>query len=270
MKVLSVIPIAYYDKSLAYLLSKGQRSEVLYDKPRFIVKLQLDHPFQFFCRRYWEANHFHLLASDLSRFDTEQQVMKLSLTLSEAIDFIYNTTPAHLKKDVPDNIKTINQIRDLLITLLIDDTIGRQEFYHSNFIALTMMDFKKQPGFDTKAIQKIRQNVQSDLIMHIIYNQNMDEFPNYYAGFYMFNGYNKTHLNELLNILSLTKHYCIHDAYKDDEGYYNITIQFYDGTYEVDDTNELDDSNFITPAIKQSFLNKMQQIKDHSYNWMTK
>lgn len=248
MEVLLVEPIVRtFDDTLKYLLSKGYRSEGLYDNGIFEVTLKYDHPWEYFCRKFWETNHFHANTLWYQTQYMDKDTIVLKLRLSEAIDYIYACTPSRLQSEIASNITTIKDITDLLHGFLVDDTLGRQEYYHDRFKTLTMMSFEKEPGFDTSRIYKLRELVPQDLIAHVVYQN--DKTKN--NGVYTFQCYNKSQLMELIALLKKHTDYSVIETYKNKEGYYHIGIEFRNGP-----RSELN-----------GFSDALGEIITHSYGW---
>jgi len=256
MNVLKVSIIDQPSDMLRLAVKKGYRTEAMYDNYVFQVDVELDHMWEYFSRLYWECNHFHVGYKFGDRKSSaycwkNDGYMALKLRLSEAVDFIYACTPQYLKKEIPDNIRTIEDIRQLVSDFLIDDSLGRQEFYHSVFKSITMLDFSKTEGLDMSGVNLIRQHVPNGTIVHIMYqNKNFD--GDLY-GMYMFQSHNKKQLNDLAVMLQrYAEGFSVIDILKDKNGYYNIGIALPHTTQDRVDVN-------VTEEFKR--------IYDTSYSW---
>jgi hypothetical protein len=259
VKVLQVKLDTEPNAALKQALKKGYRTEWMYNNYSFDVHIQVDHPWEIFSRMYWENNHFN---QRRSRYIPTEDTFIMDLRLSEAIDYIYNCTPARLQNEIPSNITTVESIRQLVADFLMDDTLGRQEYYHDAFKALTMMSFEKKPGFDTKPIEMIRQHVPNGIVMHVVQRSDPTD-PKWINGLYTFNCFNKKQLTELLSLLSMYLSTYIIETYKDKEGYYDIGVYF--GMPVVDYDEDGEEGIDLTRPI---FYEKFDQIYHHSYDWM--
>ena len=246
MKVLQVKMHLEPNATLKQALKKGYRIEWMYNLYSFKVHMKVDHPWEIFSRMYWENNH---LGTNHSKYIPNEDTFIMDLRLSEAIDYIYNCTPPHLQKEIPSNIATVESICQLVADFLMDDTLGRQEYYHDAFKALTMMSFEKKPGFDTKPIETIRQHVPSGIIMHVVHRIDRDDER--LCGLCTFNCFNKSQLIELLSLLNMYPSSFVSETYKDKEGYYNIGVYF---SSDIPTSSE--------------FHEKFDQIYHRSYDWM--
>lgn len=267
MKVTKVDLDSPVSPVITQALFRGYRCEAMYDNFSFPVHVELDHPFELIRRQYWEANHFHIGWSRLSHGRHNEKLSRvesyqplnaiIELRLSEALDFIATCTPGHLKNQIPENTKTVVQIHQLVSDFLMDDSLGRQEFYHDAFKAITMMNFEKPPAVDINRIKTIRSKVPNDIIMMATFTEYKGKRnTNDLYGLYTFQCYNKTQLWNLIKTLDdYFAGYQIVEAYKDDEGYY------YTGVY----MNRL---THIDDIINHAFYDWFESVYQHSYDWM--
>lgn len=259
MKVLSVKCNGPIPPSLKYCLNKGYRSEAIYDAFVIDVSLIPDHHFDMFRRLYWEFNHFHTTSSREAMLRHNPMVSQykegkfiLKLRVSEAIDYIGNCTPAHLKHQIPESITTIADICQLVKDFLMDDSLGRQEYYHDAFKALTMMVFEKDAGFNTTAIDKIREHVPNGIIVHSLYSDYVPGKTDSIEGIHTFQCYNNKMLGELMGYLNYYNGgFHIIEVYKNKEGYYHIGVM-------------LENQHVMMDQHVQWF----EEIYANSYNWI--
>lgn len=265
MKVLDVKYVMPVHLVLKQALIRGYRCESIYDNYMFDVLVTLDHPFELIRRQYWETNHFHCGWSHLSHGRNNEKMSMINpkdhtsviikLRLSEALDFIATCTPGHMKNQIPENTRNIEQIHKIVSDFLMDDTLGRQEFYHDAFKAVTMLTFEKPPAVDINRIKTMRNKVENGTIMMITFS----DYNGHYNtkdlnGLYTFQCYNQTQLWDLIKALNDYKAgYQIVEAYKDDEGYYYI------GVYMNSSTNDI---------VQQVFYEWFESVYQHSYSWL--
>ena len=234
------------DRAFQHMLKRGSRSEMIFDNPTFNIELIPDHPWEFYSRLYYEHN-VKRWDKNCSTYSPKENVCDISMSTSDAIDFIYETTPAHLKKDVKDNITTLTDIRDLLDMLLCDDTIGRQEYYHSMFKKIMMMSFDKAFGFDMSGINAIREHVPDGIVVHEFFKTTPSSLPNE-MNILIFNCYNQSQLKELYQYISYPNKIHVLDVHKSIDGYYFIAIETNNSLHQEWYTN----------------------IKNHSYSWINR
>lgn len=189
MEILEITPtndIGY--EPYPTLLKKGIRSESLYFIPAFKLIVKPTKWIDCFYRWFWENNYLHLGRGDMSMLTQypkpegketwkEWNAFEMHITLAEVFDFIYDATPPILRKDLPDSLRTIEDIKDLLTTFLIEESQQR-EMYQSIFQKITKYGyFEKLNVMDLRYMQAMRDKTPQGLLCQVIYsNKPIDDF----------------------------------------------------------------------------------------------
>lgn len=105
------------------LLSQGIHSDGIFENTFIKIEIEdarvaIDSLNQLY-RLLWENNYIKLQSTNRSS-DITRTWHQLVITLSEAIGFIYKATPPILQKDIPDSIRSYDNIIELLKTFLMD------------------------------------------------------------------------------------------------------------------------------------------------------
>ena len=261
MEVFSVRMIEKtFDDTLKHALKCGYRTEGMYNRGVFEIDVRCDHMWEVFCRWFWEYNHFGIDCEDgnvvsmKSVYDKDSGIFKMRIHLNEMIDYIYTCTPAHLRKEIPEHIKDAKEIEGIVRDFLIDDTLGRQEYYHDAFKRGMMMIFDKENGFNTNKINMIRDKVMDGVVVHVVYKQNKGWEDG--IGLYTLNGFNQDQLKYIAcDILGDDSYdgWNIVEVYKNKEGYYHVGLEVKEKV-----------------GLNKKGIEELKRIYDTSYGWIGK
>lgn len=156
MKVLKIEFEDYYHVDFINgLLQRGIFNDHLFECVWYTITVELDSCIQFLYRRMWESVY---LRKGYSHFDIKSDKMRLTISLSEALQFIHTATPPRLKHLIPESTKSIKDITTLLKQFLMDDNSGQLITYISIFKKITHLEqFETVWDYDTKSIDVLRE-----------------------------------------------------------------------------------------------------------------
>lgn len=169
MKILSISYINNDKDSFVYsVLKKGLLIDPLLESTYFEIDIKLDKKdklIDFIYRLLWER--VYLKRNDMSTYDPKENNVKLYISLSEAIGFIYTATPPRIEDQIPDNIKSIDSIIKLLEEFLINDN-GDLINYKSLFKNhIRFQQFETHWTYDKTRAQMLRKFNDSGIISDI-------------------------------------------------------------------------------------------------------
>lgn len=105
------------------ILEQRLKNDHILENTFINISIVLDSPIQLFYRVLWEVGYLRRTPAypKLSRGNT----VVIRFSISECISYIYQVTPPALQKDIPDNITSIEKIRDLMEYFLITEQRNR-------------------------------------------------------------------------------------------------------------------------------------------------
>lgn len=159
------------------LLEKGIHSDVYFDDYPVRIRLKPDDWFGYVYRELWETVYLKRPGSsivhkpDINNPNTKESEVNLRISLSEAIGFIYAATPPRLQNQIPDSIKSIESIKGLLETFLMDDSNPEKVHYHSIFKDYTHFNqFSTIWKCDNSKVKLLREAVDHGMIGVVLYS----------------------------------------------------------------------------------------------------
>ena len=210
-------------------LQQGFRLESKYAKPMFVIQIQLDSFVQFITRKWWEQSYLRIQGSKM--LDYDNNIMEMQLTLSEAIDFIIQVTPPLLQSQINESIRSLEDIRDILRTYLIEHHPGDEEnLYRSKFQKMTMLERETNvSGLTTNmknTIAYIRKYVYDGIICNLFWADHRvkKRFNPDTCAIVVFACDDRKQLVDLFKILP--KNYAVHDFYRSTQFGYLVTVEF--------------------------------------------
>lgn len=178
MKVLTITNLSKDKETELFidtLLSKKIFNDAVFDQKFFQLNIKLDSCVDYIYRTLWET--VYLKSSRISTYDENTNTISMYLSLSEAIGFIYKTTPPRLQNLIPDSITSISSIIEVLEQFLMDDNSGQLLTYHSYFRNYTHLEpFETKWTYNMERMKLLRKNVPNGLIVDLeAYNVPFDE-----------------------------------------------------------------------------------------------
>ena len=216
-------------KMVNSLLNRGMFNDYVMDHQFIEMTVEPDNPIDCMYRQMWETIYTHL---GYSSYNYKTKQMTLTISLSEAVQFIHNATPPRLKHLVKDALKSIDDIMTLLKQYLMDDNGGHQITYLSMFKKIMRVEpYETVWEYDTTPILVLRQQGNpnnlvgaiigtSVSVKDLITNDDVHDIPLQM----LFHYQNDGQLNALFRIISnFNKDICFQEMYvlnikQDDEG----------------------------------------------------
>ena len=237
------------------MLSKGMRSEELFNEVGYSINVKIEHPREIIYRWFWECQYLRLFNLSEIRYESDHTLsLDMNFTLSEAIDFIYSATPPLLQNKILESITTVDDIREVLKTFLFEDS-AQQIYYQSKFSAMSnFINREHKSNIDKSYCDTIRRNIKTvGPIVHEKYkNKNGLMLCTFHAN-------NKSELSEIVSLLdNLT-------------GITPLNIKGFnliDYIYDVNTGYYVDVYFPNIENLSRDMLDNYQKMRDRSYNWM--
>lgn len=254
MKVISI-----KTESTSYLIRLALEKELFLDTPfenyffKIIIKLEDSDKFvDFMYRLLWEK--VYLKSEKKSIYNPNNDTINMYVSLSEVIGFIHKATPPRLQNLIPESIKTIDSIIELMEQFLIDDNSGQLITYHSYFKEhFHFQPFETRWTYDKNRMKLLRRynplgvipdiEVSNKSIYDIInYNNNRPEVSDIRAVI-TFHCYTKEDMKRVYDyIFSEDNYLSISNIMRDDTG-----------TYITSYSNRLQPSDSLKSTISKTY-----------------
>lgn len=179
MKVLEVSSNENLKAFCDYTLQKSIVNDYLFDNFNYKIVIKLEDMTDFLYRLLWETTYMRY--TDGTKYDIKNDLIYMKLSLSEALTFIKQNTPPILQKYIPESIKSVDSIKEILQQFLIDDYSGVLSYYLSRFKQHTKLcHFDTIMNYDKSRIKMLRQyfkinGVISDIL---VYNKPINDIIN--------------------------------------------------------------------------------------------
>lgn len=236
-------------------LEKGLFLDTPFEKHFFeiIIKLEDSDKFvDFMYRLLWEKVY---IKSDMKSFyNPDNDTINMYVSLSEVIGFIHKATPPRLQHLIPESIKSIESIIEVMEQFLIDDNSGQLITYHSYFREhFHFQPFETRWTYDKNRMKLLRGynplgvipdiEVSNKSIYDIInYNNNRPEVSDIRIVI-TFHCYTKEDMKRVYDYI-----------YKEDNSLYISNIMRDDtGTYITSYSNSLQPSDSLKSIISKTY-----------------
>ena len=167
------IRISHQSDIIEHLLKKNVRIEPIYHTTTFYIDIETKSIIPFITRKWWE--HSYLMLSndgEGSILNGDAHHMSMSLTPSEAVDYIHQITPPLLRSAIPSSIQSLNDIREILSTYLMESHGGNETLYRSKVQNMTMLYRETNQSILNenckRSIQLIQDHVHDDPIVYAL------------------------------------------------------------------------------------------------------
>lgn len=236
-------------------LEKGLFLDTPFEKNFFeiIIKLEDSDKFiDFMYRLLWEK--VYIKSDKKSFYNSDNDTINMYVSLSEVIGFIHKATPPRLQNLIPESIKTIDSIIEVMEQFLIDDNSGQLITYHSYFKEhFHFQPFETRWTYDKNRMKLLRGydplgvipdiEVSNKSIYDIInYNNNRPEVSDIRVVI-TFHCYTKEDIKRVYSYI-----------YKEDNSLYISNIMRDDtGTYITSYSNHLQPSDSLKSIISKTY-----------------
>lgn len=138
MKIYTIFPITGSTEMISRLLDKGVSNDYLFEKCGFYMEVEptngIDGWLDFLYRRLWETTYIRRDGNDnVSYYDNKIRKVMLFITLNEAIGFIKHITPPILRPRIPEALKDVDSIHEVLKEYLIEGTPNQPPHVKTEF-----------------------------------------------------------------------------------------------------------------------------------------
>lgn len=233
MEIVSITKADGMDNEpISTLLQKGIRSESLYYQTAVHVVIKPTKWIDCFYRLFWESNFIHMTQQQQSTIN-DDGLFHMNLTLAEVFDFIYDATPPLYRNQLPDSMRNIDDIVELMKTFLLEQS-EQQTMYQSILCKMVKYGvFDKPNNIQLNYVELIRKYVPTGIIGQVIYSVSpIENFNgmNINKGIYLLTMNNNDDVEQLVHLMHndglLNLDVC--DIYKDPTHGMLLMIQ-YDG-----------------------------------------
>ena len=244
------IRVSHQSDIIEHLLKKNVRIEPIYHTSTFYIDIETNSIIPFITRKWWE--HSYLMLSndgEGSILNDDAHHMIMPLTLSEAVDYIHQITPPLLQSTIPSSIQSLNDIREILSTYLMESHGGNETLYRSKFQNMTMLYRETNQSILNekcmKSIQLIRDHVHDGMIAYALYVPNFQKDV-IVDGIYVFHCMSMNELERLMTHLDQVYRFDYHilDYKMSAMGDHYVTIEL---------TEIASDEQYLTDIVKRSY-----------------
>jgi len=227
MKVLNINSVCNSNFT-KLILKKGLFVDSLLENEYFEITIKPEDSDKFVDLMYrilWET--VYLKSGVKSFYNPHNDIITMYVSISEVIGFINKATPPRLQHLIPESIKTIDSILELLKQFLMDDNGGHLITYLSYFKEhFRFQCFETRWTYDKKRMEILRKmNPQGVLADVEVCTCSIDNILNkdslYQSILLTFHGYTRNDIKKIYDIIYLTdNHLIISNIMKDNTGTY--------------------------------------------------
>lgn len=221
------------DSFVKLLLHNSVMNDYVFERSFFIIHLIPDDITDVLYRRLYEDCYYRM--TDKSGY--KKGVFYLNMTVSEAIGFIRRVTPPILQDKIPEAIRTVESIYDLLRLFLMEDNKdGQHQYYLSEFKKyMYLNEYPTQTNYNTDRTSLLRMNNKDGITTDVeIYSPLVDGFfsgnidnDKSFDVQIMFHFKNKNQIKEVCeNVLQQFKTNKVLNVFSDNENGYYLEMYF--------------------------------------------